>query len=770
MRANFGVRRRSPGCPSGQPRWGGSVAATELWIVGRTRVRTASGSDRKTLLTLLSRSLPLAVLTLIVPTFHPVAIPAQRRATITVNFTPGHPANRFIPSKALGAGVDGHAEGETDRQLSPVNIAAMLSAGFKPLTYRLRTELAGEAWHWNPNGSWSNPSHRQGYWTSSSELGQPIHVCYGYRLPRRGNTTDQANDDGYSRLDDGDAETFWKSNPYLDEHFTKEDNSTNPQWVMIDFGAPKQIDAIRILWSQPFATDFSVEYGHFVGPEDLSQRLPTEWRAFPRGKITKGAGGDALLKLSHTPVTVRFVRIRLNESSGTSASNSSDIRDRLGYAIHEIYLGSLDQRGRLKDVIHHAAKRNGQTNIYVSSTDPWHREIDRDEQTEQPGFDFIFNSGLTNGLPLLLPVPVLYDTPENAAAEIRYLKARGYAFERIEMGEEPDGQFVAPEHFAALYLQFAKAIHDIDRTLRLGGPSLQDIEQSQVPGRIEFGKAGWLGRFLDYLKRHGQLDKFSFFSFEWYPFGDDCKPQQLVEATGMLTDALHELQEGGLTHDIPWIISEYGYSAFGARAEVDLDGALLNADAVGRFLTLGGDEAYLYGFEASEVISEQTCSSGNNMLFFRDDAGHITKPTATYWGARLLTQEWAKPGNEVHEIYPAVSDVRDRNGQPLVTAYALHRPDGLWSLLLINKDPERAYLTTQVFQNNASGSIESFAGQLDLYQYSHNQYVLGGPPNNPYPIKADEPEHRLIQSSPPRPTSISLPPYSLTVIRGQLSR
>src|SRR5437660_8245645 len=213
-------------------------------------------------------------------------------------------------------------------------------------------------------------------------------------------------------------------------------------------------------------------------------------------------------------------------------------------------------------------------------------------------------------------------------------------------------------------------------------------------------------------------------------------------------------------------MSEYGYSAFGARAEVDLDGALLNADAVGRFLTLGGDVAYLYGYEPSEVISEQSCSSGNNMLFFRDATGHITKPTATYWGARLLTQEWVKPGNEVHEIYQAVSDVRDRNGQPLVTAYAVHRPDGLWSVLLINKDPERAYLTTQIFQNNASGSIESFAGQLDLYQYSRKQYVLGGPPNKPYPIKADEPEHRTITSL--AVTPISLPPYSLTVLRGKL--
>jgi len=336
------------------------------------------------------------------------------------------------------------------------------------------------------------------------------------------------------------------------------------------------------------------------------------------------------------------------------------------------------------------------------------------------------------------------------------------------MGEEPDGQFVSPEHYGALYLQFEKAIHKINPTLQLGGPSLQDIEQSQVPGRIEFGKAGWMRRFLDYLKRAGQLDKFTFFSFEWYPFGDDCHPQQLAESTQMLTDALTELQKGGLTHDIPWLITEYGYSAFGARAEVDLDGALLNADSVGRFLTMGGEAAYLYGYEASEIITEQKCSAGNNMLFFRDDRGHIKKPTATYWGARLLSQEWVQPGDQSHEIYPAVSDVRNGNGDEMITAYAVHRPDGLWALMLINKDPQRAYETSVVFRN-ATGAAGAFDGRLDLFQYSSKQYLLGGPKSNPYPVRADEPEHRVIQSSSRRVTPISLPPYSLTVVRGGLS-
>src|ERR1700687_5066941 len=85
--------------------------------------------------------------------FQPLSSFAQRLSrnpsatTVTVEIDTNHPVNRFIPSRALGAGVDGHAEGDTQSQLSRANIAAMLSAGLKPLIYRLRTELAGEAWH-----------------------------------------------------------------------------------------------------------------------------------------------------------------------------------------------------------------------------------------------------------------------------------------------------------------------------------------------------------------------------------------------------------------------------------------------------------------------------------------------------------------------------------------------------------------------------------------------------------------------------------------------
>jgi hypothetical protein len=115
-----------------------------------------------------------------------------------------------------------------------------------------------------------------------------------------------------------------------------------------------------------------------------------------------------------------------------------------------------------------------------------------------------------------------------------------------------------------------------------------------------------------------------------------------------------------------------------------------------------------------------------------------------------------------------VSDVRNARGEELITAYAVRRPDGLWSLLLINKDPKRAF-QTNVRVRKASGFV-GFEGAVDIFQYSSKQYLLGGPADNPYPIRADKPEHRVIPSSGRKVMQISLPPYSLTVLRGALMK
>jgi len=692
--------------------------------------------------------------------------------TVTVSFRPGHPANRFIPNHALGAGIDGHEKGEADRQLQPENIAAMLSAGLRSLTYRLRTELAIDAWHWNPKGAWSDTSRRQGYWVSDSTAAEPIHASYGYVLPRRGSTIDNANNDGYSRLDDGDPGSFWKSNPYLDQHFTHERNALHPQWIVIEFNEPKLINAARLLWGKPHATSYRIQYAQLDDISDIALNPLGMWRNFPvrsRFRTADEIASPSLQILAEKPIKTRFVRILMTESSGSAPAPTTDIRDQLGFAMREIYLGSVDAKGQFHDEIQHGKDRQTQTIMHVSSTDPWHRFEDLDEGIEQPGFDRVFHSGLSNNLPVLLPTGILFDTPENAANEIRYLHARGFKFDRVELGEEPDGQYTSPEDFGALYLQWASAIHAVDPSLQIGGPSFQEIQPGDEPLAERLGNSAWFERFQRYLRARGRAKDFSFFSFEWYPFDDVCQPvaAQLASATNMLTAALNEMRRRGLSKRIPWVISEYGYSAFGTRAEISIEGALLNADIVGRFLTMGGDQAFLYGYTPSEVLHDNTCgTAGQNMLFSMDEDGEITHRFATYFGAQLLTQEWTMPGEGWHELYPAVANVPNRKGEQLVTAYAVHRPDGLWSLLLINKDPDHAYQVQVSFRNELTKITSSFNGPVDLYQFSGAQYQLNTNAEDPYPIKADSPRHTVIEN--PETRSFELPSYSLTVIRGHL--
>ena len=430
-------------------------------------------------------------------------------ATVTVDAE--KPVNTFRPSEALGAGVDGHEAGDIAKIYRPANLAAMRSAGFGPLSYRLRTELGIEAWHWNPAGAWSDPKNQSGYWTSADQTNAPLRISNGYSLPRRGSATDQANNRGYSRLDDGDPKTFWKSNPYLDSHYTGESDALHPQWVMLDFGKSVPIGAIRLVWGTPFAVRYRVEYRTKGNPVNFSARPDGEWRTFPLGVVESGKGDDALLRLSRTPITTRYLRVLLTESSKTAPPGSTDIRDSLGYAIREIYAGNFDARGRFTDLVRHGKNNGDQTATYASSTDSWHRAEDLDKDVEQPGFDTVFASGLTSGLPMLTPVALLYDTPDNAAAEIRYLKAKGVPLTQIELGEEPDGQYLSPEDYGALYLQFADAIHAVAPELKLGGPGFQTDVTGWHYWPDASGNTSWMNRFLRYMKRRGRLRDFTFF-------------------------------------------------------------------------------------------------------------------------------------------------------------------------------------------------------------------------------------------------------------------
>src|SRR5260370_27106461 len=145
--------------------------------------------------------------------------------TIDVDITPAHETNRFVPNQTLGAGIDRIPVDAIDKDLVPAALERIFPAGWQPVTMRQNTELFVQAWHWNPTGTWSDPAGR-GYFTGSAVPGAPLRYSCGYPLPRRGVTHNEGTEDeGYSRLTDGDVHSYWKSNPYLTHNYTGEDDA-----------------------------------------------------------------------------------------------------------------------------------------------------------------------------------------------------------------------------------------------------------------------------------------------------------------------------------------------------------------------------------------------------------------------------------------------------------------------------------------------------------------------------------------------------------------
>lgn len=691
--------------------------------------------------------------------------------TITVDATPSHVVNTFQPRYALGTTVDRVPSNATDTFFRPDQLKQVLSAGWGAVSYRQNTELFVQAWHWNPHGTWSDPAGR-GYFTGdATPTKESIRHSYGYALEHRGFTRNGGTEfDGFSRLDDGDLNTYWKSNPYLTQSFTGEPDSAHPQWVVVDLERPQAVNAIRIAWAEPHARAYEVQY--WTGPGDaMDEQDRGSWNNFPSGRVTNGQGGTPTLRLSDAPLNARFLRIRMTESSNTCDTHgAADRRDCVGYAIKELYVGSVDAGGQFRDLMHHSPDQH-QTLTYCSSVDPWHQPSDlyvapnRMESGDQPGFDLFFTSGITRGLPAVVPIALLYSTPEDSAAQMAYLKARGYPIAYVEMGEEADGQYMQPEDYAALYIQWATAIHRVDPSFKLGGPVFQGVTEDIKAWPDAQGRTSWFARFLDYLRAHGRINDFAFMSFEHYPYdGCDTPWKNLYQEPELIMHIMKVWRDDGLPPGIPLLDTET--NDHGGEAAVDIFGALWLGDSLGGFLTAGGKATFYYhALPYSPPHPACPNSWGTYHMFMTDDHFVIRQKTSQYFGAELLTQEWSQPIDADHKLFRASSDIKDAAGNTVVTVYPLLRPDGQWALMVINKDYDHAHTLRIAFHDDNVGADSFFTGPVELITFGKAQYQWHPARKKGY-ADPDGPAVRSTINA-TQSTTYTLPAASISVLRGK---
>jgi hypothetical protein len=600
----------------------------------------------------------------------------------TVRIETAAPINSINPRESVGAGVDRIPVEAIDRDLTRQALAPVLECGWQPITYRQNTELAVEAWHWNPEGTWSNPSGKRYFTGSTTSTGFTRH-SFGYALPNRGVTrNDGTGNTGFSRISDGDESTYWKSNPYFTSRYTGEADELHPQLVILDLSREELVETLKISWAQPYATDYILQY--WIGLDPLHFPTRSAWVTLPRGIVTGGRGGLAVHKLSDLPARLRFLRSWMTKSSNTCDSHgSADARNCVGYAINELYLR--------------------------------------------------------------------------------------------------DGQYMLPEDYAARYLQYATALRRVDDHLKLGGPSFQGVNEDIEVWPDAQGRTSWLARFLSYLRQHTRMQDLQFFSFEHYPY----EPRHITwgtlydepELTRHIVDVWHT---DGLPGSVPFFITQSNLSSSTSETYEDIFSGLWLADYVGSFLSSGGSGIYYFHYLPLQFERGCNDSAGTFGMFTVHPDYSIDQPLAQFFVSQLINHEWLQ-ADGVNQVFPASTDISDGAGHVLVTAYAVKRPDGQWSVMLINKDQNNGHRVRAEFAG-ATGSLARFRGPVEESLFGSDQYhwvpsqrqfnahlpeSLNGP-QHIYHGGVASPDGPIVKTEIPDGNDFDLPAASVTILRGKL--
>ncbi|MBV9624773.1 MAG: hypothetical protein JOZ14_12420, partial [Acidobacteria bacterium] len=174
--------------------------------------------------------------------------------------------------------------------------------------------------------------------------------------------------------------------------------------------------------------------------------------------------------------------------------------------------------------------------------------------------------------------------------------------------------------------------------------------------------------------------------------------------------------------------------------------SIWECDAFGTFFEQGGTAFYRPAINNGAAGHGSLSPDGG-----ADGGGTYGTPAYTpYSSAHIINFEWLQHEAGANKIFPASADLRDAAGRTVVTSYAVKRPDGNWSLMLINHDLNAAHPVHLVI-DDAKHASHPFVGPVAVVQYSNN------PGENKNITMAATPDGMY-----------TLPAGSITLLRGKL--
>lgn len=609
-----------------------------------------------------------------------------------------------------------------------------------------------------PNGSLSNDYHwngigkydSTGLWITTEEEGKYAPGFLGETI-YRGTTKDNYGFVRRSHLADGNMNTIWWGE-ILDPN--------DPPWVVVEFPEKKSIDSLQISWGDLRPKAFQYEYWttDYAEYPGVHQALTNDLKLEASVKVT---GPETLYKGKSVRTRYVAIRFKLQDLPGKGVQ----IREMKMFSNGEDLLAGNEYKMYAMSTRNGDKARTDWTNI------PWHFE------------EFMKYLGTlpksADGKPAqaVICVNAGTGTSKEAAAWVRYAnKVKGYNIKQWEIGNELDGEWeesgpISARHYAARYLEYARAMKAVDPTIILHGPLLSTHKMMQKGAGILDGKY-WMEEFLRIVgeaeiadgKRY--LDAVDLHNYPyWTPNGANAKDMlKAMLDVGPNMDTLDVWMKRHLpgVDKVPSasgeekrrvFLSEFSTNVQGYSLLMDYPQATAMAMIFAQHAVRFGDRLQVLPWDAFGNLfksPDDTWGTISMTALLKEGSWNKWKslePTAEYYGVYMTFKQFLEDGF-------AVVPVESSNSE--VVAYALAKNKSARVLLANLSD------IPQVVQiDRVSGSDDKVRTEVDIF--GEDQFKWIGDGKNAYPYPKMGPSGRRL--NPAKSRDISIPPFGMAVVQ-----
>jgi hypothetical protein len=164
----------------------------------------------------------------------------------------------------------------------------------------------------------------------------------------------------------------------------------------------------------------------------------------------------------------------------------------------------------------------------------------------------------------------------------------------------------------------------------------------------------------------------------------------------------------GLPPNIPFFMTEGNMENY-CRTP-DIRKGLWLADYVGSMMTAGASGTFYFHYIP-------TPGRPGPLLMVSKDYQLVGYPSQ-YFAAQMIATQWVQPVDATHRLFRATSDITDASGNVLVTAYPIERPDGTWSVMLVNRDHDHDHAVKMAFANADTKRDSFLSGTVAYYSWA----------------------------------------------------